>query len=261
MVPRRHAGLPRARHGAPAVGRRLGRRHPPADRRGVARAAGDDAALPADCVRHGTSLQLDAPGGRRRRRAAAAQAALSEHAVLSDPCRGLFPGLERPVLFPQHLVARAGPHGRSAPRAQDADAQRRRPRRIWHHDHVRVVRLADVDRPALVLDHLRRADHRRAGPLGPGLPDRRRRLAEPPPAARSHRGLVALSRSRQPDARLRDAVGVLLVLAVPDHLVRQPAARDRLVPAPGADELAFRGARAGRVSLRRPVRAPALPSR
>ena len=36
-VPRRDARLPRARHGPPAVGRRLGRRHPPADRRGDAR--------------------------------------------------------------------------------------------------------------------------------------------------------------------------------------------------------------------------------
>ena len=48
FVPRRDARLPRARHGASAVGRRLGRRHPPADRRRVARAAGDDAAVPAD---------------------------------------------------------------------------------------------------------------------------------------------------------------------------------------------------------------------
>ena len=42
-------------------------------------------------------------------------------------------------------------------------------------------------------------------------------------AARSHRRRRALSRPRQPDARVRDAVGLLLVLAVPDHLVRQPA--------------------------------------
>ena len=53
-------------------------------------------------------------------------------------------------------------------------AERRRSRRVRHHDHVRVVRLADVDRAALVLDDVRRADHRRAGPLGAGLPDLRR---------------------------------------------------------------------------------------
>ena len=48
----------------------------------------------------------------------------------------------------------------------------------------------------------------------------------------------ALSRSRQPDARVRDAVGLLLVLAVPDHLVRQPAGGDRVVHQPPADRLA-----------------------
>ena len=40
---------------------------------------------------------------------------------------------------------------------------------------------------------------------------------------------AALPRSRQADARVRDAVGVPLVLAVPDHLGRQPAGRDSLV--------------------------------
>ena len=52
----------------------------------------------------------------------------------------------------------------------------------------------------------------------------------------------ALPRPRQPDARVRDAVGVLLVLAVPDHLVGQPAGGDRVVPAPAADRLARRSA-------------------
>ena len=63
-------------------------------------------------------------------------------------------------------------------------------------------------------------------------------VAQPPAAARSHRRARALPRPRQPDARLRDAVGVLLVLAVPDHLVGQPAGGDQLVPAPAADRLA-----------------------
>ena len=62
-------------------------------------------------------------------------------------------------------------------------------------------------------------------------------LSRRPPLDR-HRRAGALSRSRQPDARVRDAVGVLLVLAVPDHLVGQPARGDRLVPAPAADRLA-----------------------
>ena len=80
------------------------------------------------------------------------------------------------------------------------------------------------------------------GAVGAGVPDRRARLAQPPAAARAHRRAGALPRSRQPDARVRDAVGVLLVLAVPDHLVGQPAGGDRLVPAPAADRLARRSA-------------------
>ena len=75
LVPRRHARLPRARHDPSAVGRRVGRRHPPADRRGVARAAGDDAAVPADRVRHAPSLRVDARRTSSRRRGPAAQAA------------------------------------------------------------------------------------------------------------------------------------------------------------------------------------------
>ena len=47
------------------------------------------------------------------------------------------------------------------------------------------------------------------------------------------RGLVerrSAARPRQADARLRHAVGLLQLLAVPDHLVRQPARGDPLVP-------------------------------
>ena len=40
---------------------------------------------------------------------------------------------------------------------------------------------------------------------------------------------AALPRPRQAAARVRDAVGVPVVLAVPDHLVGQPAGRDSLV--------------------------------
>ena len=91
------------------------------------------------------------------------------------------------VVLPERVVARAGPHRRSAHRAPDADAERRRPARLRPDDHVRVVRLADVARAALVLDDLRRADHGRPGPVGAGVPDHRARVAQPPPAARSHR--------------------------------------------------------------------------
>ena len=53
--------------------------------------------------------------------------------------------------------------GGSADRAEDADAERRRPPGVRPDDHVRLVRLADVARAALVLDDLRRADPRRPG--------------------------------------------------------------------------------------------------
>src|SRR5262249_37082378 len=43
-----------------------------------------------------------------------------------------------------------------------------------------------------------------------------------------------LPRSRQADVRVRDAVGVLLLLAVPDHLGGEPAGGDHFLPrAPG----------------------------
>ena len=45
----------------------------------------------------------------------------------------------------------------------------------------------------------------------------------------------------EPDARLRDVVGVLLVLAVPDHLVGQSSRGDHLVRAPAARGWRFIG--------------------
>src|SRR6185503_18232995 len=105
----------------------------------------------------------------------------------------------------------------------------------------------------------RRVDSRRPGALLARVPDHRAGLAEPPSAARSDRRPRTLPRSRQPDARVRDAVGVLLVLAVPDHLGGQSAGGDRLVPAPHADRLAADRGRADAVSFRAAVRGPALP--
>ena len=49
---------------------------------------------------------------------------------------------------------------------QDAAPERRRPGRLRPDDHVRLVRLADVARAALVFDDLRRADYRRPGAVG-----------------------------------------------------------------------------------------------
>ena len=102
-----------------------------------------------------------------------------------------------------------------------------RPRGLRPDDHLRVVRLADVARSALVFDDLRRADHRRPGADRDCVADCGDRVAQPPGAARPADRARPLSRRRQPDARLRHAVGVLRVLAVPDHLGRRSAARDR----------------------------------
>ena len=68
-----------------------------------------------------------------------------------------FARLERAVVLPERVVARAGSHRRSAHRAPHAAAERRRAARLRLDDHLRVVRLADVARAALVLDDLRRA--------------------------------------------------------------------------------------------------------
>ena len=94
----------------------------------------------------------------------------------------------------------------------------------------RVGRLDHVARSALVFDDLRSAHGRRPGAVGAGIHDC---------GARAHRSdrerlpaschAASLSRSGQADAGVRDAVGVPGLLAVPDHLVRQPAGRDPLV--------------------------------
>ena len=263
LVPRRHARLPRARHDPPALRRRLGRRHPPAARRGRARAAGHDAC--SSC--RSRSACATSTRGRNadlvaHDAVAAAQAAVPERAVLPRRApRSTSSSGTRSSYFLNALVARAGPDRRSAARAPDAAAERRRAARLRPDDDVRVVRLADVARAALVLDDLRRADHRRPGAVGARVPDHRARRgsAAAPPLDRDRRRR-ALPRPRQPDARLRDAVGVLLVLAVPDHLVGQPAGGDRLVPAPAADRLARRRRRAGRRSTS-PCRSSLLLSR
>ena len=100
--------------------------------------------------------------GRRARRGAAGQASVFECPLLSDPRGDLLRRLERDLVFPERVVARTGSEPRPAHRAEDADAQRGRPGGLRPDDHVRVVRLADVDRAALVFDDLRRADSRRA---------------------------------------------------------------------------------------------------
>ena len=147
-----------------------------------------DAAVPADRARHASPLRLDARRRRRARRDAAAQAALPEHAVLPGPRGDLLRSSGTRISY--FLNAWSLEQDRTG----DPRLARRMQmlsggglRRLRPDDHVRVVRLADVARAALVLDDLRRADHRRPGPDGAGVPDRRARVAQPPAAARPHR--------------------------------------------------------------------------
>ena len=133
----------------------------------------------------------------RRRRVAAPQGALPEHAVL--------PGARARSISRSgtgcRISSTSGRSSRTAtgdPRvaAAHAGAERRRAARLRLHHHLRVVRLADVARPALVLDDLRRAGDGRAGADGDGGADHRARLVEPPAAARRRRRPGAFSRSR-----------------------------------------------------------------
>ena len=76
-------------------------------------------------------------------------------------------------------------------------------------------------------------DHRRAGAGRAGLRDPCSACCRA--TSRSDRGHGRpVPRPRQAAARLRHAVGLRRLLAVPDHLVRQPARGDALVPAPAA---------------------------
>ena len=132
------------------------------------------------------------PEAGRRRRDPAAQGAVPEHPVLLRPRASsiscIWCGL---ALLPDRLVApsrtRAG--GRRA-RAGDAAAERRRPPALRAHAHLRVGRLADVARPALVLDDLRDAASSAARAS--------RRWRSPSPC------MVLLSRS-EPFAQRREA--------------------------------------------------------
>ena len=133
-------------------------------------------------------------------------------------------------------------------------------RRLRPDDHVRVVRLADVARAALVLDDLRRADHGRPGAVGARVPDRRARLAQPP----RRRSTASSS-----PAHFHDLGNLMLAFVMlwayfsfsqyliiwSGNLPEEIA----LVPAPAADRLARRSALALIVvSLRRAVRAAAV---
>ena len=114
-------------------------------------------------------------------------------------------------------------------------------RRLRPDDHLRVVRLADVARAALVLDDLRRADHGRPGAVGAGVPDRRARRG----SAAARRSIASSS-----PAHFHDLGNLMLAFVMlwayfsfSQYLIiwsgNLPAG-DRLVPAPAADRLARR---------------------
>ena len=107
---------------------------------------------------------------------------------------------------------------RPAHRAADADAERRRTGRLWM-----TITFASFDWVMSLDPHWFSTIY---GVLfmggqghGAGVPRHRAGLAEPTRTAQHHRRAHAFPRSRQPDARLRDALGLFLVLAIPDHLL------------------------------------------
>ena len=147
------------------------------------------------------------------------------------------------------LVGRAGRTGDPALAAQADAPVRRRAAALRPHRDLRRRRLDDVARPALVLDHLRAALHRRPGAVGAGLRDRRAgdAVAGSAPLDR-RRQPVALPRPRQAALRLHHAVGLPVVLAVPDHLVGEPAEEIPFYLGARAERLAVGRLGAGRRS-------------
>ena len=131
-------------------------------------------------------------------------------------------------------LRRAGSVGRlraepMAGRARRAGADPPVPHRL-----IRGDRLDDDPRAALGLVDLRRHGGRGRGPGDAGDGGRDRGADVRPPADVRGGDVRAAARHRQPDAGLHHALGLHVVLAVPDHLERQPARGDPLVPPPGA---------------------------
>ncbi len=75
----------------------------------------------------------------------------------------LFRDLDWTRLFIQQVVARAGRNGRSCDRRTFRSAERSRIDSLGTRDYVRIDRLGDVARAALVFDDLRNAFHDRRG--------------------------------------------------------------------------------------------------
>ena len=158
-------------------------------------------------------------------------------------------------VFPEPLVARAGSSGCKL-RPPLPPVERTGSADLWADGHVHGRGLGDVARPALVLDDFRRALHGRPGAVRDGVRDRRPAPAGILPALVRCHHPIALSRSRQAAAGLRDVVGLLQLFAIPDHLVGQSARGDSLVSAPAARRMALGGASPRDRSFRAAVPAP-----
>ena len=83
--------------------------------------------------------------------------------------------------------------------------------------------------PTLVLDDLRGADRCRPGARGARVPDHHPDVARAPQADERGALLHLSERPGRPDVRRGGALGLHVVLAVPDHLVRRSAGRDHVV--------------------------------
>ena len=166
----------RARQHGPPDGpaplrRCLGCGHPPAARGRGAHAADHDGALHPDRARHGGPVSLDACGCGRQRSDHSREGALPQHAVLPRPAGLLLRVLDRPGYTADTVVGRAGSHRRPGTRRQAREAVGRRARALRPDGDLRHGRLDDVGQPALVLDDLGAALHRRPGAVGDGVRD------------------------------------------------------------------------------------------
>src|ERR1017187_9712024 len=118
--------------------------------------------------------------------------------------------------------------------------------------------LGDVARSALGIDHLRHDFHGGRRTVGAGVLHHHADGADGlQPVPRNHQA-DTVSGSGQTDAGVRDAVRLLLVLAVADHLGGQPAGRNQLLPEPHPWRMGHRGAGDYPVPLCAALRAAAV---
>ncbi|CAA9387413.1 MAG: hypothetical protein AVDCRST_MAG64-1016, partial [uncultured Phycisphaerae bacterium] len=154
---------------------------------------------------------------------------------------------------------RPGPgaqHRRRVPRAQRAGHPRAR-----HRGHAGHGRLGHEHPGRLVLDHVRAAVRRRHGADDVRVHDGDRAADQPPVGRRARRpgrgrrapGVArrppGLARPRQPDARVHHALGLHVAVPDADHVLGQPAVRDRVLQLPQPQRLAVRRRRADRPAL------------